>query len=96
MTQKQVVLGHTNKVDNALLESSFKKRFGMSIMEFCQAETPAKTQTRVLRIEEAFSCVNCIVMDHVIAFLEKCGKDTPENRTAARLVMIDLSRESAN
>lgn len=96
MTQKQIVFEQSIKVDNILFESSFEKRFGVSIEEFCKAETLAKTHAHIRLVKEAFSCVNCIVMDHVIAFLEICGKDTPSNRAAARLVMIDLSHDSAN
>lgn len=92
MTHKQTIVG----MDDTSFRSSFKKCFGVSIEEFCHAETPAQTQIRILRIEEAFSCVNCIVMDHVIAFLEACGKDTSQNRAAARLLMVELSHESAN
>lgn len=92
MTHKQTIVG----MDDTLFRSSFEECFDVPIEEFCQAETPAQTHIRILRIKEAFSCVNCVVMDHVIAFLKACGKDTPKNRAAARRLMSELSRKSAN
>lgn len=98
MTQKQIDLTQAVKAHDTLFESCFEKRFGLPLEEFCRAETNTKTQSHIRLVKDAFSCVNGIIMDHVIAFLEACGKDTPANRAAARLLMIDLSHthESAN